>query len=103
MTAWMFVVVGQQRLVAADLLAELRVLLEDLVALQGGELAELQPDDGLGLGLGHVVLGGAAELALERGERLGAERPLQHARRRPPCPAAAPSPRPGSATCGRCG
>ena len=49
MTARMFASSDEQRLVAADLLAEVVVLLEDLVALQGGELAELQADDGLGL------------------------------------------------------
>ncbi len=42
-------VVGQQRLVAADLVAELRVLLQDFVAFERRELAELQPHDGLGL------------------------------------------------------
>ena len=49
-------------LVAADLAAEGVELLEDLVALQVGELAELEPDHRLGLGLGHAVDVGQARV-----------------------------------------
>ena len=78
MTARMFASLGQQFLVAADLLAELVVLLEDLVAFEGGELAELQADDRLGLGLGHAVARLRAEFALQGREVLVAEGPLHH-------------------------
>ena len=92
---------AQQFLVAEDLLAQVVVLLEDLVALQGGELAELQADHGLGLGLGHAVAVVHADLALQGGEVLGAQGPLAARRRRRPGSAAVPWPRPGSATAGR--
>jgi hypothetical protein len=50
--------------VLADLPADRGVLLEDLVAFERRELAQLQPHHGLGLLLGHAVLGRGAEFAL---------------------------------------
>jgi hypothetical protein len=50
-------VVGQERLVPADQLAELQVLLQDLLALERGELAEPEVHHRLRLLLGHAVLG----------------------------------------------
>ena len=68
---------GEELFVAEDLGAELVVLLEDLVALQGGELAELQTHDRLGLGLAHAVDVLGADFALQGGEVGVAEGPFQ--------------------------
>src|SRR5262249_19605784 len=68
--------VGQQFFVADDVPAQVVVLLDDLVALQGSELAQLQTDNGLGLGLGHAVAVVNAEFALQGGEVVVAQGPL---------------------------
>ena len=70
-----FRVAGENRFVAADLLAQAGVFLEDLVALERRQLAEPQIDDRLGLGFGHAV-------DVERAEFAPAER--RTARRRAP-------------------
>ena len=48
-----------------------------LVSFQGGELAELQPDHGLGLGLGHAVVLVHADFALQGHEVIFSESSLQ--------------------------
>ena len=72
--------VAEQLFVAADLATKFVVFLEDCVPFQGGELAELQTDDGFRLGFAHVVARLLADLLLQRGEMIGAERAF-HQRR----------------------
>ncbi len=57
MTARMLRSLRQQLFVADDLAAQPVVFLEDFVAFQGGQLAELQADHRVGLGFGHAVDG----------------------------------------------
>src|SRR5262245_14155434 len=68
---------AQELFVALDLFAELIVVLDDLVALEGSELAELHAHDGFGLRLGHVIDRMRADLLLQGGEMLIAQGALQ--------------------------
>jgi len=62
------------------LATDLVVLLEDFVALQGGELPELQTHDRLGLGLGHAIAGLDADFFLQAGKIVDAQGAFQKAR-----------------------
>src|SRR6516165_3879699 len=51
---------------ALNFAAQVVVLLQNLVAFEGGELAQLHPHNGFGLRFGHAIAGQHADLALER-------------------------------------
>ena len=53
------------------------IFLEDFVAFEGGQLTELEPDDGLGLGLGELVDIGSANLSGEGRKSLRSDRPFE--------------------------
>ena len=70
--------VAENDFVTTNQVAELRVLLENLAALERGELPELHPHHGFGLRFGHLVNRGHTEFGLQRREAFVTNRTLQH-------------------------